>query len=202
MKITVDLTDNQVEFLKLFAANHYPGSAQNLGTSYPIHLVQTRRERVIDPDHDSSDRTEYRLYDNPEGAYESAEDLIKAKYQYEDCPIAIVSFDDAYDADRFIDIHGEEQIILDEDDYLEAYGIEAKDFYKVNIGYYYDTVAVFFILEEARRYMKYQGHNLTHPRTYTYGPGYANKGDYTHFWSLLFNIGTMLNNEMKTQEGN
>lgn len=195
MKITIDLTDNQVEFLKLFAANHYPESDQNLATSCPIHLVQTRRERVINPDYDSSAKTEYRFYDNPEYAYESAEELIESKYQYVDCPIAIVSFDDAYASDPFLDIHGEEQIILDENDYLEAYGIESKDFYKVDIEYYYDTVAVFFILEEARRYIKYQGHNLEHPRTYTYGPGYANKGDYKHFWSLLFSIGTTLNSE-------
>jgi hypothetical protein len=194
MKITVDLTDGQVEFLKRFAANHYPGSDQNLATSYPIHLVQTRRERVIDPDYDNVDRTEYRFCDDPENAYESAEELINAKYQYGACPIAIVSFDDAYAADRFIDIHGEEQVIMEEADYLEAYGIEDKDYLKVSIGYYYDTVAVFFILEEARRYIKYQGHNLRHPRTYTYGPGYSNEGEYKHFWSLLFDLGTMLNN--------
>jgi hypothetical protein len=100
---------------------------------------------------------------------------------------------EAYAMDRFVDVTGEEWVIVDEDDYFEAYGIEKQKYCKVHTAYYYETVAVFFILDEARNYLKYQGHNLTNPRTYTIGAGYANKGEYHHFWELLFSIGQQLN---------
>lgn len=86
---------------------------------------------------------------------------------------------------EFIDVNGEEQVILDENDYLRAYGIDEKSYYKVHTCNYYRTKAIFFILDEAKKYIKYRGHNLTNPRTYTVGAGYANKGEYHHFWELL-----------------
>ena len=113
--ITIELTDQQEYFLKMFAANHYPGAADNLATRKPIHVVQT-------------------------------EDT--------DWP-----FDDHPYARR------------------------------------YRNVAYFFILAEAMHYMQYQSHNLHNPRTFTYSSGYANHGDFEHFWDLLLSIGKMLNEE-------
>lgn len=191
---TIDLTERQEYFLKEFAAKHYPGSRDNVGTDRPIHLVQTRRERVVDPDYDSADKITYFVPDWEE-VYDSYQELIAAYYKDKECPIPIVSFDEAYRANDFIDVNGEAQVIFGEEEYLEAYGIK-RDFYcKTFIGYYFETVAYFWTLDEAKRYMEYQGHNLTNPRTYTVSGGYANKGEYYDFWELLFNLGCQLNKE-------
>lgn len=40
MQITIDLTEEQENFLKEFAAKYYPNSRDNVLTSKPIHLVQ------------------------------------------------------------------------------------------------------------------------------------------------------------------
>lgn len=193
--VTIELTEEQEHFLKEFAAKHYEGSKHNVGTHQPIHMVQTRRERIVDPDYDSADEVKYVVPDWDYQDFDSAEELVRAWYEDKDCPIEIVSFKDAYRANRFIDIHGEEQVILDEEEYLEAYGIDEKQYDKVHRAYYYETIAFFFILDEAKKYIEYQGHNLRSPRTYTMGGGYANKGEYHHFWELLFSMGLKLNGE-------
>jgi len=191
--LIIELTDEQERYLKEFAAKHFEGSKYNLGTHHPIHLVQTQRERVVDSDHEDGDLIKYYVPDWDYRGFDSVEGLVKAWYEDEDCPIEIVTFDEAYKADRFIDVNGEEQVICNEKDYLEAYGIDEKVYHKVHIAYYYETKAIFFILDEAKRYIEYQGHNLKNPRTYTVGAGYANKGEYQHFWELLFKMGQKLN---------
>jgi hypothetical protein len=115
--ITIELTEQQKHFLKLFAANHYPGAEDNLATHKPMHVVQTDNRPYVDPEF---------------------KDLVPNVPQYR-------------------------------------------------------NVAYFFILEEAKRYMQYQGHNLISPRTYTFSSGYDNRGEYEHFWDLLLAIGKMLN---------
>lgn len=59
----------------------------------------------------------------------------------------------------------------------------------------YRPIAFFFIRDEAKRYIKYQSHNLHKPRIYTYSPGYSNCGDFIPFWNLLHSIGEQLNNK-------
>ena len=195
-KITIDLTEQQERFLKEFAAKQYEGSEDNVLTVAPLHLVQTRREKVINEEYGNTDIIKYYVPDWNED-YETAEELIEAYYEDEECPIPIVNYDEAYADNNFKDIGGEECCITNEEDYFNAYGI-GEDFYnRVAIEYYYDTVAVCFILDQAKAYMKYQGHNLCHPRTYTIGGGYANSGEYNHFWKLLFDIGEKLNKEGK-----
>lgn len=198
-QVTIDLTEQQVHFLKEFAAKHYPGAHDNLITEKPIHIVQTRRERVIDSDYDSADRTVYLDLDSMED-YDSAEELIRARWEDEECPIPIVSFNEAYDMAVFIGVDGEEHVILDEKDYFKAYGIDKKQYNCCSVEYYWEPVAFFWILDEAKKYMEYQGHNLCSPRTYTMGPGYANRGGYTEFWDLLFNLGAKLNEQSPTKE--
>lgn len=198
-QVTINLTDQQVHFLKEFAANHYPGAPDNLVTEKPIHIVQTRRERVVNPDYDSPDRTVY-LDINSMEEYESAEELIKAHWEDEGCPIPIKSFDEVYRDDDFVDIHGEEQVVIDEEEYLEAYGLTKDNYNRCYVEYYWKPVAFFWILDEAKKYLKYQGHNLCSPRTYTMGPGYAHRGGYAEFWDLLFNLGVKLNEQSPAKE--
>ncbi|MED3550166.1 hypothetical protein [Cytobacillus praedii] len=61
--------------------------------------------------------------------------------------------------------------------------------------HYWEKVAFFFIRDEAKRYMKYQKHNLNEPRVYTYSAGYANYGDFVPFRELLLSIGQQLNQD-------
>lgn len=190
--ITVNLTDKQEHFLKMFAANHGPGAKDNVSTRKPIHVVQTRRERVVDEEYDTPDIIKYYVPDESED-YDSAEEMIKAYWEYQDCPIKIIPFEEAQYDTNFVDVEGNDQYIDTEEEYIEAYGIPKDHYYKVSMEYYYEPVAYFFILAEAKRYMEYQGHNLCHPRTYTYSPGYANNGDFEPFWDLLFGMGKMLN---------
>jgi len=194
-EIKINLTDEQEEFLKQFAEKQYPNSKDNLLTNNPIHLVQTQRERVVDPEFEDVDIIKYCVPDWGSESYDSSKELVKAYYEDEDCSIDIVSFETAYDDENFKDIEGEDCCVADEDDYFSAYGIKNDFYYKVHIAKYYETVAYFFILDEAKRYMKYQGHNLANPRTYTVGAGYDNEGEYHHFWKLLFNLGKKLNLE-------
>jgi len=157
--------------------------------------VQTRDEVAVDPDYEDPDKEQYHVNDWQED-YDSPQELIEAYWEQRgECPIEIISFDEAYAQSEFIDVTGEGQVIVEEGDYLAAYGISEEFYHKVNIGYRYRTVATFFILDEAKKYLEYQGHNLTNPRTFTVGGGYSNKGEYHHFWELLFKIGENLNKE-------
>lgn len=167
-RVTIDLTEQQEKYLKEFATKQYPGSKDNVCTNKPIHFVQTEHERAVDADFDSVDKIKYVIKDDCSLSFESVQELIENYYNErlsEECPIPIVTFDEAYASDEFIGFDGEEHVICEEEDYLQAYGIPDDYYYKVDIGIYYETVAVFFILDEAKRYIKYQGHNLTNPRT-------------------------------------
>jgi len=196
-EVTISLTEEQEKYLKEFSLKQCEGSNDNVGTNQPLHFVQTQYERVVDSNYEDPDVVKYVMSDDDYVEYESSQKLIKGYWDNcsSECPIEIVSFEEAYKASRFTDVNGEEQVIIDEDDYLDAYGIEEKTYYKVNTCYEYKTVAEFFILDEAKKYIQYQGHNLSNPRTYTVGGGYANKGEYHHFWELLFKIGENLNQE-------
>ncbi len=195
--VKIQLTDEQEKFLRMFAEKQYPNSKDNVCTNNPIHLVQTQRERVIDPEYDTADTIKYCVPDWGCEGYNSAKELVEAYYEHGDCPIDIVSFAEAYDDYNFKDIEGEDCCVVDEESYFNAYGIEKGFYYKVHTEKYYETVAYFFILDEAKEYIKYQGHNLHNPRTYTAGAGYSNKGEYHHFWKLLFNLGKQLNEEVE-----
>lgn len=196
-EITISITPEQEKFLKLFAAKHHPGADDNLATHNPIHVVQKRRYRQIPY---SLDLEEY--YDDLplqfaygwdyDTWFDSEVELIQAYYEDRDeepqvpiRPFKEMDYKDVKGKD------GKTIFITDYCSYFKAYGIEG-----VAIAwqdYDYEDVAFFFILEEARRYMKYQSHNLKEPRTYTFSAGYANDGEYHHFWELLFSIGERLN---------
>jgi hypothetical protein len=200
--LTIQITDEQEKFLKEFAAKQFDGAKDNVSTRDPLHFVQTKRERVVDPDFGYADKTVYILCGDATTGYDTPQELVEAFYedQYDECPIKIVSFDDAYANSDFTNVNGEDHCVLDEDDYFEAYGIKEEDWYSTSIEYYYEDVAFCFILDEAKRYIQYQGHNLCEPRTYTKSPGYSNNSDFVYFRDLLMAIGTQLNQEEKKDD--
>ncbi len=196
MNINIDITEKQAEFLKQFAANQYEGSKDNLATNKPLHLVQTE---TISYMHDgggngSFDVDQYIgsdacLHPNNKDEcfkFENEMDLVFAYGSY-DIPDEVLSYNEAYDAS---DVNG--VVITDMRSYFEAYGINPDDVEILSAVKSYRTVAYFFILENAREYIKYQAHNLNNPRTYTVDMGYDNRGEYESFFDLLMTIGQSL----------
>lgn len=195
-EITIQLTEQQEKFLKIFATNHYPGAKDNLATHHPIHVVQTKRIRHIPYNPEIADfheylplvfscDSDYRLW------YKSETELIKRYYEHRDKnpSISVKSFKEI----EYTDVYDTERNIIRVNnywDYFKAYGIES-----VAIAWEeeeYEDAAFFFILEEARRYIKYQGHNLKEPRIYSFSAGYGNEGEYHHFYDLLLRLGEKL----------
>lgn len=179
MKINIDITEEQAKFLRQFAKNQHEGAKDNLGTRKPLHLVQTGRDEVVWDGGEDGDETAYWSSDLQE-LYADEVKLVRDLTGKED----VLPYDEA----EFTFINGLQ--VLDIDDYFEAYGAEGCC--KVSIVHMYDTAAYFFTLEEAKKYLKYQSHNLNRPRIYTVGGGYGNNGDYEPFYDLLMSIGMEL----------
>lgn len=188
-KIEIKLTTAQEKFLKKFNEDHHMGSNKNLATAMPIHVVENSSYTYVPYDLELED---YGM-DGHICFYEADN-----QYIYNDINDLTEDWNDNHDEEDTIPQYSEvkEQIInnvkiINEIDYLKAYNIDYIDvFYAIRN---YEPVAFFFIREEAKRYLEYQGHNLNNPRVYTYSPGYANCGEYTHFFELLQNIGQQLN---------
>ncbi|MFY2248491.1 hypothetical protein ACOSZH_01270 [Priestia megaterium] len=197
VQVTLSLTERQAEFLKLFAAKQYHGADDNRCTGYPLHIVENKRYQYIPytPENDSMFEDETLTF-STDDAYESwfddeketVEDWFECKE--EECPIEIKSFKDLH-YNYAKSVEGEKVFVMDYTDYFKVYGVKITGIaWKLP---YWEKVAPFFILEEAKRYMEYQSHNLHKPRVYTYGAGYANNGEFTHFWELLMQAGNKLN---------
>lgn len=187
-KLVIELTLAQEKFLKKFYEDHHEGSDKNLATATPIHVVETLEYTYIPYDwhlNDYSLNGHTCFIEDGEYVYHSINDLTEDwnnKTDYE------------YNIPYYKDVEGKKvnDVFIDnEEDYINAYQIE-----NIEICYAlenYKPVAFFFIREEAEKYTKYQGHNLKKPRVYTYSSGYANCGEYAHFFELLQNIGKQLN---------
>lgn len=194
MKLTIELDEKQEKFLKEFAAKHYDGARDNLCTVNAFHVVESKRydhipysEDIVDWYSDLplkfTDSDEYDVW------YEDETELIRDYYEDrgEVCPIEITPY---ADYEYITNIDDEEVFVSNYQEYFNAYGIEIK-----GVAWeksYYVPVAYFFILDEAKRYIEYQRHNLRSPRTYTYSAGYANYGDFVPFRNLLLSMGSKL----------
>lgn len=178
MFIRLELTEQQEHYLRQFAERQASGSDDNVGTRKPLHLVQTKETRIVWDGGMSGDAAFVCTADDNHTIYSTPEALVESLTGRDD----IVSYDEAY---RNGISDGE--IICDEEDYFEAYGLE--DCYKVSKTYEWRTVSIHFTLAEAKRYKKYQTHNLVEPRTYTVSGGYGNNGDYEPIWDLIMQAG-------------
>ncbi|WP_342423108.1 hypothetical protein [Paenibacillus sp. FSL E2-0178] len=179
-KLEFELTEQQEKFLKEFAEKQYPGADDNVCTVNAIHAVETYRPRHI-PYHE--DFVDY--YDDLPLIFTTDTDYdnwldseVKAVQEWYDGrgkepDIKIVPFKELeYKTIELKNSDGdleEEIFVMNYDDYFKAYRINfsAAAWLQDN----YEPVAFFFILDEAKRYIEYQGHNLTKPRTYTYSSG-------------------------------
>lgn len=188
-KLVIELTEAQEKFLKKFNEDHYDGSDKNLATVTPIHVVESVQYLFVPYDWKLE---EYSLgghicfYETDTcHLYHDINDLTEDWNN---------NTDEEYNIPNYESVIGEKinSVFIDnEEDYINAYGIE-----NIEVSYAikkYVPKAFFFIREEAEKYIEYQKHNLCEPRVYTYSPGYANYGEYTHFFELLQNIGKQLN---------
>ncbi|MBJ8031044.1 hypothetical protein [Bacillus cereus group sp. N21] len=203
-KVTVELTEKQVEFLKLFNKKQHSGADDNRCTCDALHVVQKKRNRFIPYSEDISayfdpDHLKFCVDEDHESWNDEETEAIREHYEWieEECPIEIKPFDDLR-FERVIGTDGEERFIGDFDDYFKHYGIENYDMAWVEKEW--ENVAFFFILDEAKQYQKYQAHNLGKSRIYTYSAGYDNRGDFTHFRDLLMQMGQELNKESQQKE--
>ena len=81
--------------------------------------------------------------------------------------------------------------------YQDAYSLDfdVDEVYALEHIKNYRDVGPFFILDDAKKYMKYQGHNLKQPRTYTYGEAYGDEGEFATLYSFLMETGKQLLDE-------
>lgn len=194
LSITIELTAQQEKFLKMFAGNHYPGAIDNLATDIPIHVVQSKTVDYIPADEDYAEEElenvvfSSTMFSNNE-KFKTPCELVKTYYKDEKCPVEILEYEEAKNKE-ITGIDGEKYYIHSFTRYFKTYGIEG-----YGIDYVYESwrdVAFFFILKEAKQYITQQAHNLNEPRTFSYSPGYANEGEYRHFYELLRGIGSKL----------
>lgn len=192
MNINIELTEEQVKYLKQFAAKQYEGSTENMCTDKPLHLVQTQeKEYIYDGGGNGCLDDEYiNTDDYATGPFKTAKDIVLEYGRYED-EEDVLDIDDACDADE---VNG--YVICDLEDYLAAYDvpdnvIENIEICSVNIQW--RTVAYFFIRENALKYCNKQSHNLNNPRIYSVHRGYSNEAEYEPFFDLLMSIGEKLN---------
>jgi hypothetical protein len=192
---SIKITAAQEKYLKQFANNHCPGAKDNLATYHPIFAVQKKQYNYMPY---SPDIEEY--YNHLplvfgcgvcDKWYKDETELIRNYCRDKEPPMPIKPFV-ALKHSEIMNRNGR-RWVSDYKDYFAVYGIE--DAVVAWQEGYYENVAFFFILNEARRYLKYQAHNLKEARIYGYSAGYANEGEYHHFWELLYTLGEQLNSE-------
>lgn len=188
MQLTIDITDKQVEFLKKFAEKQGPGAADNLFTYKPIHIVQKMEYTYIPYSYELENDLSLYSNENIDLVY-----VTDGEYNYSDRKELVRDEYECAGKEKPTDEIFEEFKDYDDLNFFSHFELDVDIFFRVG---YYVNVAFFLIREEAQRYIEYQSHNLPKKtRIYTYGPGYANYGEYEHFYDLLMNMGMQLNKE-------
>ncbi|WP_156290761.1 hypothetical protein [Oceanobacillus salinisoli] len=195
-ELTINLTDEQAKFLREFAEKQKPGAKDNASTAHAFHVVENKEFDFIPYSDDLNGFFEdlpltFTTDCDYDRWWDDETEMISDWYEDrgEDCPIEIKPFSELR-YNYFKGLLEEEELITEWSEYFEAYGVKlhAMAWRKTR----WEKVAFFFIRDEAKRYMKYQSHNLNEPRVYTYSCGYANDGDFVPFRDLLMSMGAKL----------
>lgn len=207
-EITLTITNEQVKFLKQFAAKQYHGADDNLCTSYPIHVVESTFYSYI-PHHEDlndyfDDETLKFCFDEErENWFDEPHELVEEWMEYADLDseVPVKEYDALYGL-TVESIEGKSVYVCDYESYFKVYGVE--NLQMAWTEKQYKPEAYFFTLDEAKKYMQYQRHNLRQPqvRVFSHAVGYDNRGDIPHFWELLMQAGTKLNESKKETEVN
>jgi len=171
----IQLTDEDYTMLKELC--NLRKTQDNRSTRNPIWLVQTQEYRVCNPDYS---QYKYVLHDEegnlikPTDNFESFKSQVR-EYIEESRDDIDFKDEEKYGDYSFEKTYDFETII----EWIENYRIAELNyscFFVQTIEHYYRTVAYFLTDKEAKKYLKYQAHNLTNPRTYVDYCGYSNLG--------------------------
>lgn len=221
------MTKEQEFYLKKMAALQFPGSADNLCTGHPLHMVQTQTKREVWHglnDAGSADDLDscvffcsrsQETYPTPEALV--AEELgvtnVNYKEDNEEWKKQVDAYNEGLEDEEFLlvpfenersytDIprknSAETETAFSLEDYFDVYAqahpesLDVADISVIEEFPEYESVGPFFINDEAKEYKKYQGHNLTNPRTYAYGEAYGSHGDYAALYDFLRESGSEL----------
>lgn len=147
------------------------------GTRNPIYLVQRRKTRTVDPEYDTVE--EKRLYIpeiSVEGFCPTFEDVKDGILRETPLPCDFVmELEDCGSIEEMRSTF--KSYFSEEDDYYYAELLK--------VGYYWETVAYFLTLEDARQYQHYQAHNLGVNRVYVDYAGYDNRGLFAQLLEVL-----------------
>lgn len=147
------------------------------GTRNPIYLVQRRKTRTVDPEYDTVE--EKRLYIpeiSVEGFCPTFEDVKDGILRETPLPCDFVmELEDCGSIEEMRSTF--KSYFSEEDDYYYAELLK--------IGYYWETVAYFLTLEDAKQYQHYQAHNLGVNRVYVDYAGYDNRGLFAQLLEVL-----------------
>lgn len=149
------------------------------GTETPIYLVQTRVERIVDPEYDEVDVE--RLYlegYTDEGYLPTFQDIKEGYFRESGLPIEVI--EDLESENNF----GMSDIISILDFWRYNDTIHSR-YNILSYEYEWKTVAYFLSLREAERYQRYQSHNLGVSRVYADYVGYRNSGLFADMLRLL-----------------
>ena len=196
MKIEIDISDAEIEYLKQYASV-YEKERKIDCTADPIVLVQDRYKEYICGDY-CNDGYDYELVI---GDYSLTEDELLATE--EELNETLEETLNEYNlSDETIeeikdDIESEMTGFYSDDEFEEEYENIKIYIKKHYFKYKYKTVAYFLTRAEAEKYLKYQAHNLNNPRIFTDYAGYHNYGDYPTLSKMLLEIGRKLIEEVQ-----
>lgn len=192
-KVNVELSENQVDFLKLLVKEHYDGADGNDCTSAPFFIVQNQTCSYADYNEDQDYEVCY--IDNEGNEWSTLEEIVEDYHSNQSIPleerdVPYMPYCKCLNK-KIVSVYGHVWDIDGEEAYLRAYGVEwdIKKYAKIP---HYKNAALFFTRKEAERYMQYQKHNLKNPRIYIDGPGYSNEGDFEPLRNILMQLGNTL----------
>lgn len=169
----MNISKKAIEILKQIAEQRI--TQDNLATRNPLYIVQTRRERIVDPTYSSVDIERIKIEPITAGEYilPSLEDIKEGYLRESDLPCSLV-------------FKIEKSETLEEvQELLETYFTDGEDIEIIQCEYYWENIAYFLVLEEAKRYQEYQKHNLGVNRIYAECIGYSNYGLFAQFLDML-----------------
>lgn len=187
----IELDDREIKLLKQYA-KVYEGERDIDWTADPIVLVQNKVKRDVSGEH-NFDLIEYEVYVDDrciceDWLFSDLEEVIENIREY-----FIQGGDSGLDEEEFDEVTEDMRYHLEGFYSSDIWEYEGKH---INITvkkrffeYYYKTVAYFFTRAEAKKYVKYQAHNLHEPRVFASYAGYANNGDFPIFQKLLLRLG-------------
>lgn len=184
MKLEIDLTDDEVFFLKQYASV-YNAERRIDCTRDPLVQVLVCDDKVTDEDF-----ADYSIivdedndYQEIEHSYDSVIRYLSERIYETEVVEFLTNEESELLFDAWLDIENDGQYLNEE------YGIDLKVRHMMK---HERAVAYFLTRAEAEKYCIYQSHNLNKPRVFTTYTGYSNRGDLTCLKEMLIRVGNEL----------